>query len=94
MKHSELAAVTKFVMRDRQHLGVLRVREGVITLEQLYLADEIRPVNEIKPSKRKVDRRELQMAQQLIEDQWRQWQAFTPWASAPPPAGWANSDGT
>src|SRR5207248_3446829 len=28
MEESGLAAVAKFVMRDRQHLGVLRVREG------------------------------------------------------------------
>ena len=42
---------------------MLRVREGVITLEQLYFADEIRPVDEIKPKKSKVDRRELDMAE-------------------------------
>jgi DNA end-binding protein Ku len=67
MEDSELAAVTKFVMRDKQHLGALRIREGVITLEQLYFADEIRPVKEIKASKRKVERRQLQMAQELIK---------------------------
>src|SRR6476620_4615440 len=49
MEESALAGVAKFVMRDRQHLGALRVREGVITLEQLYFADEIRPVKKIKP---------------------------------------------
>src|SRR5919198_3287451 len=44
MEDSRLTAVAKFVMRDRQHLGALRVREGVIMLEQLYYADEIRPL--------------------------------------------------
>ena len=48
MEESGLAGVAKFVMRDQQNLGVLRVREGVITLEQLYFADEIRPVDEIQ----------------------------------------------
>jgi DNA end-binding protein Ku len=67
MEDSELAAVAKFVMRDRQYLGALRVREGTITLEQLYFADEIRPVDEIKPRKAQVDKRELEMAAQLIE---------------------------
>jgi DNA end-binding protein Ku len=67
MEDSELAGVAKFVMRDRQYLGALRIREGVITLEQLRFADEIRSIKEIKASKRKVDRRELQMAQQLVE---------------------------
>src|SRR5919204_5175620 len=74
MEDSELAAIAKFVMREKQHLGALRVREGTITLEQLYFADEIRPVNEIKPAKAQVDKRELQMAAQLIESfsgEWR-----------------------
>jgi DNA end-binding protein Ku len=68
MEESSLAAVAKFVMRDRQHLGVLRVREGVITLERMYFADEIRPVDELVPeTKAKVDSRELKMAMQLID---------------------------
>jgi len=73
MEDSELAAVTKFVMRDKQHLGALRIREGVITLEQLYFADEIRSIKAIKASKRKVDRRELQMAQALIKSFTGKW---------------------
>jgi DNA end-binding protein Ku len=67
MEDSDLAAVAKFVMRDRQYLGALRVREGVITLEQLYFADEVRPVDEIKPKRERVAKEELEMAQQLIE---------------------------
>ena len=54
-------------MRDRQYLGALRVREGVITLEQLHFADEIRPVDEVKPERARVESEELEMAQQLIE---------------------------
>jgi len=55
-------------MRDRQYLGALRVRDGVITLEQLYFHDEIRPVDEIKPPKTKVTKEELAMAEQLIDN--------------------------
>jgi DNA end-binding protein Ku len=68
MENSELAAVAKFVMRDRQYLGALRIREGLITLEQLYFADEIRAVDELRPKDAKVDRRELEMAATLIEN--------------------------
>jgi DNA end-binding protein Ku len=67
MEDSGLAAIAKFVMRDRQYLGALRVREGTITLEQLYFADEVRPVDEIKPKRARVDKRELEMAEQLID---------------------------
>ena len=67
MEDSELAAIAKFVMRDRQYLGALRVREGAITLEQLHFADEIRPVDDIRPSGMRVAKAELEMAKQLIE---------------------------
>ena len=46
MEESGLAAIAKYVMRDSQHLGCLRVRDGVITLEKMYFADEIRPIDE------------------------------------------------
>jgi DNA end-binding protein Ku len=67
MEESELAAIAKYVMRDKQHLGCLRVREGVITLEKMYFADEIRPVDEIKPGAAKVSKQELELARQLID---------------------------
>jgi DNA end-binding protein Ku len=67
MEDSRLAAIAKYVMRDKQHLGCLRVREGVITLEKMYFADEIRPVDELKPKAAKVEKQELEMAAQLIE---------------------------
>src|SRR5438093_10477269 len=73
MADSELAALAKFVMRDRQYLGALRVRDGVITLEQLHFADEIRPVDDIKPETKKVAKRELDMAAQLIESFTSEW---------------------
>jgi DNA end-binding protein Ku len=67
MEESGLAAIAKYVMRDKQNLGCLRVRDGVITLEKIYFADEIRPNDGIAPSGVKVDGRELEMAGQLIE---------------------------
>jgi DNA end-binding protein Ku len=67
MERSDLAAVAKFVMRDRQHLGCLRVREGVIMLERMHFADEIRTTEEVAPKEAKVEKQELDMAAQLIE---------------------------
>jgi DNA end-binding protein Ku len=66
MEESGLAAIAKFVMRDRQHLGCLRVRDGVLTLEQMYFADEVRAADDLRPAEVEVDDRELAMAQQLI----------------------------
>ena len=68
MEASELSAVARYVFRDRQQLGALRVRDGIITLENMYFADEIRPTDEIVPGRRpRVDKKELEMAGTLIE---------------------------
>jgi DNA end-binding protein Ku len=67
MAESGLAGVAKWVMRDRQNLGLLRVRDGVITVERMHFADEIRPAEEFAPTDAKVEKKELEMAAQLIE---------------------------
>jgi DNA end-binding protein Ku len=67
MEESGLAAIGKYVMRDRQYLGALRVRDGVLTLERMYFADEVREPEDVKPETDKVDKRELEMALQLID---------------------------
>jgi DNA end-binding protein Ku len=67
MDESGLAAVVTYVMRDRQNLGCLRIRDGVILLEKMFFADEIRPTDELAPGKVEVDDRELEMASQLID---------------------------
>jgi DNA end-binding protein Ku len=73
MADSELAGIAKFVMRDQQHLGAIRVRDGMLTLEQLYFADEIRPIKELKPAASRVSKDELKMANQLIESFRSKW---------------------
>jgi DNA end-binding protein Ku len=67
MADSGLAGVAKWVMRDRQNLGLLRVRDGAIALERMHFADEIRSAEGIAPGDVKLDKNELEMAAQLIE---------------------------
>jgi DNA end-binding protein Ku len=67
MDDAGLAGIAKWVMRDRQNLGLLRIREGVVTLERMHFADEIRPVEGIAPKDVKVNKQELDMAAQLIQ---------------------------
>jgi DNA end-binding protein Ku len=66
MDDSGLAGVAKWVMRDRQNLGLLRVRDGVIVLERMHFADEIRSTEGIGPGDAELDQKELEMAAQLI----------------------------
>lgn len=68
MEESGLSAIVEYVFHQKQQLGCLRVRDGVIVLEAMYFADEIRPVKGIAPKRSsKVDGKELEMAQMLID---------------------------
>ena len=73
MEESGLAAVVTFVMRDRRHLGALRVHEGVLVLEQLHFADELRPLAGIAPTNQRVSKQELEMAAELIRSYTARW---------------------
>ena len=67
MSDSGLSAIARYVFHSKQQLGCLRIREGVITLENMYFADEIRPVKGIAPKGQRIEKRELEMAQTLID---------------------------
>jgi DNA end-binding protein Ku len=67
MDDSGLCGIGKYVMRDKQHLGCLRIRDGLIVLEKMYFADEIRATDDIEVDKASVGKRELEMAAELID---------------------------
>jgi DNA end-binding protein Ku len=68
LEESRLAGISKFVMRDRQYLGTLRPRDGLIALEQMYFDDEVRDPGDVKPAEASVSKKELAMAEQLIDN--------------------------
>lgn len=67
MEKSDLAAIGTYIMRNKQHLGCLRVRDGVLLLSQLYFADEIRPSTGLRQKGIRVGAPELEMAGELID---------------------------
>jgi len=68
MEQAELSALVDFFFRDREQLACLRVRAGVLLLEKMYYADEIRPHEDVRPDRRgKLDKKELDMALSLID---------------------------
>ena len=67
MEDSGLAAIARYVFHEKQQLGTLRIRDGVITLENMLFADEIRPSKGIAPKRVRVDKKELEMARTLID---------------------------
>jgi DNA end-binding protein Ku len=68
MEQAELSALVDFFFRDREQLACLRVKDGVLLLEKMYYADEIRPHEDVRPDRRgKIDKKELDMALSLID---------------------------
>lgn len=69
------AAVGRFVMRTKEYLAVLRADDGLLVLETLFFADEIRDAHDVVgPVKRaKVGDREERIARQLIDSMATEW---------------------
>jgi DNA end-binding protein Ku len=63
MERSDRAALGRFVMRTKEYLALVRVRDGVLALTTLLFHDEVRPVKEVdtatakrhKPTKKQLD---------------------------------------
>jgi DNA end-binding protein Ku len=70
---SGLMAVATFVLRDKEHLGGLRVLGKVLALEQLYWSDEVLSTDQIAGTRARVGKDELELAQRLIEGKTTAW---------------------
>jgi DNA end-binding protein Ku len=68
MSDQDKVAVAKVAFRDKEHLSVLRLRDGVFVLETMYWPDEIRtPAFEELDEEVEVRPQEVKMARSLIE---------------------------
>ncbi len=61
------AALGQYAARGQQHLVLLRPLNGVLVMEQLHYADEVRPTTEVTVPPGDVKPMELTLAKQLIE---------------------------
>jgi DNA end-binding protein Ku len=67
MKETGLAALGQYAARGQQYLVLLRpADDGVVVMEQLHYADEVRPTTEVTLPDGDVKPQELAMAKQLI----------------------------
>ena len=66
-KKSEKAGVGTFVLRNKEHLCILRPYKNAIVLNRLRFAEEIRDVSELKLPKDKPKPSEMKMALNLID---------------------------
>jgi DNA end-binding protein Ku len=71
MAESGKVAIARFVFRNKEHLAAVRPADGVLTLTTMRFADEVVPPSELDdvlPAEQpKVAKREVEMAEQLIE---------------------------
>jgi DNA end-binding protein Ku len=76
MEKSERIGVATFVMRGTQYLAAIRPSDGVLVLETMHFADEVRdPAKELDnlPKQTKVAPKDLKMAVSLIESLTTKW---------------------
>src|SRR4051794_31080375 len=69
MGRTERAALGRFVLRTREYLVLIRVREGRLSLTTLLFHDEVRPTKDVPapPKKAKPSKKQLDQALALIE---------------------------
>jgi DNA end-binding protein Ku len=73
MKETRKVAIARFVLRNKEHLAAIRPMDDILTMATMRFHDEVTPPNELdgdvfeEEKPKKPDKRELEMAKQLIE---------------------------
>jgi DNA end-binding protein Ku len=70
MSDAKKVAVARFVLRNREHLAAIRPMGNVLTMATMRFADEVvspEDLDVVPENGRKLSKRELEMASQLIE---------------------------
>jgi DNA end-binding protein Ku len=71
MQEQRKVAIARFVLRNKEHLAAIRPLDGALTMATMRFADEVvstDDLDDVLPEKEaKVEKRELDMAKQLIE---------------------------
>jgi len=67
MAKANLMAIAKLTYREREHLSAIRPYDGVMLLQTLHYADELRPYDEIKPRAVALADKEMELAMMLID---------------------------
>jgi DNA end-binding protein Ku len=59
--------IAKVVIRNKQHLAALRALDGILVLETMYFADEVRKPEKVN-GKARLQKAEVEMAKSLVEN--------------------------
>lgn len=67
LKQSKKVGITKFVLHNKEHLGVIKPHDNLLVLNQLRFQDEIRLPESLVVPAHKVSNKEIEMAKKLID---------------------------
>jgi DNA end-binding protein Ku len=67
LEETEKVGIAKVVIRNKQHLAALRAHDGILVLETMYYADEVRKPEKVNGNAR-VQKAEVEMAKSLVEN--------------------------
>jgi DNA end-binding protein Ku len=73
MEETERAALGRFVMRTKEYLAAVRVRDGALTLTTMLFHDEVRPTKPIPTGGKKPKKQEVEQAIAVIEELSTDW---------------------
>jgi DNA end-binding protein Ku len=76
MRRTDRAALGRFVMRAKEYLAIVRVRDGVLTLTTMLFADEVRPTKDVEDAHTKSHKptaKQLDAAVAVIEELSSDW---------------------
>ncbi|HWH35249.1 MAG TPA: Ku protein [Acidimicrobiales bacterium] len=78
MEGADKVAIARFVLRTKQYLAAIRASQGVLVLETLFFADEVRDprtdIDDVPGEELELSERELRIASQLIESLSSDWE--------------------
>ncbi len=77
LEDTGLAGIAKFVMRSKEYLATIRSADGILMMDTMFFADEVRDprkVIEEAPGRVKVEERDLKMAKTLITNLQTEWE--------------------
>ena len=74
MSATDRAALGRFVMRTKEYLAAVRVRDGALSLTTMLFHDEVRPTKPIPTGGKKPSKRELDQAAAVIEELSTDWE--------------------
>ncbi len=73
MDREDELAIGRFVMRTKEYLAAIRVRDGALALSTMRFADEVRPTSQVPAGGRKPAREQLDNAVAVIEELSTDW---------------------